>query len=91
MEPSDTEQETLLEFPCEFPIKAIGRMGGFRDTVMDILRPYVPDLEQAEIKIASSRNAGYMSVTVTIIAVSRAQLDTIYMALTEHPDVLMAF
>lgn len=84
--------DTLLEFPCEFPIKAMGRaIIGLEQTVIEIVDRHVGDFDKTRIKTTPSRGGRYISVTVTITATSRAQLDSIYMDLTAHPDILMAF
>jgi putative lipoic acid-binding regulatory protein len=84
--------DTLLEFPCEFPIKAMGRaIIGLEQTVIEIVDRHVEDFDRSRIKTTPSRGGRYISVTVTITATSRAQLDSIYMDLTAHPDILMAF
>lgn len=84
--------ESLLEFPCEFPIKAMGRgIIGLEQTVIEIIGRHVEDFDKSRIKTNPSREGRYISITVTITATSRAQLDSIYMDLTAHPDILMAF
>jgi putative lipoic acid-binding regulatory protein len=88
---SDSD-ESLFEFPCEFPIKAMGRgIIGLEQTVIEIVSRHVVDFDRASVKTNPSRRGKYISVTVTITATSRAQLDSIYMDLTAHPDILMVF
>jgi putative lipoic acid-binding regulatory protein len=88
----DKSEDTLLEFPTEFPIKAMGKaLIGIEQTVIEIVRNHVDDLDESKIRIKPSRNGNYISVTIVITARSRAQLDAIYMELTAHPDVLMSF
>lgn len=84
------DKETLLEFPCEFPIKVIGKAGCDLDAlVFSLVRPHVPDLGEGAIRNRMSRQGRYQAVTVTIQAKSRAQLDAIYLALTANDDILM--
>ncbi|HEX7028742.1 MAG TPA: DUF493 domain-containing protein [Gammaproteobacteria bacterium] len=84
--------ETLFEFPCEFPIKAMGRgIIGLEQTVIEIVSRHVEDFDTVNVKTNPSRRGKYISITVTITATSRAQLDSIYMELTAHPDILMVF
>lgn len=86
------QEETLFEFPCEFPIKAMGKgIIGLEQTVIEIIGRHVEDFDKSRIKTNPSREGRYISITVTITATSRAQLDSIYMELTAHPDILMAF
>lgn len=84
-------EETLLEFPCQFPIKAMGKSGAqFDVTVVEIVRRHVDDLKEGAVSSRPSKGGKYMSVTVVIEATSRAQLDAIYQDLTDHPEILMA-
>lgn len=86
-----TENESLLEFPCQFPIKVMGRHSeNFDAVVVEIVRRHVPDIHEGAVTTRPSKAGNYLSVTVVIEATSRAQLDAIYLGLTAHPDVLMA-
>ncbi|MCC6302892.1 MAG: DUF493 domain-containing protein [Gammaproteobacteria bacterium] len=86
----DQPADSLLEFPCDFPIKAIGKAGHDIDAlVFALVRVHAPDLGEGAIRSRLSRNGGYQAVTVTIRATSRAQLDAIYRALSAHDDILM--
>ncbi|MCC6209040.1 MAG: DUF493 domain-containing protein [Gammaproteobacteria bacterium] len=86
----DQPADSLLEFPCDFPIKAIGKAGCDIDAIVfALVRAHVPDLGEGAIRSRDSRNGGYQSVTVTVRATSRAQLDDIYRALSTHDDIVM--
>ena len=83
--------ESLLEFPCEFPIKAMGRaLDNFDALVVGIIRKHVPEFSDTTVRSRLSRGGKYVSVTVTIQATSREQLDRIYMELTSNEQVLVA-
>ena len=83
--------ETLLKFPCQFPIKAMGKSNlEFDLLVIEIVRRHVPDLHEHAVTTRPSKDANYLSVTVMVQATSKAQLDAIYRDLTSHPQVLMA-
>jgi uncharacterized protein len=85
------EQETLLEFPCRFPIKAMGQDNGtFEALVMELVRKHVPDLGEDAVATRASQGGKYLSVTITVTATSREQLDNIYRELTACEQVLMA-
>jgi len=86
-----TGDHTLLEFPCDFPIKAMGKTeNDFDALVVEIVRKHCPDLLEGAVKSRLSKAGNYVSVTVTIQARSRRQLDKIYLDLTAHEKVLMA-
>lgn len=89
----DPSKGSLLEFPCRFPIKAMGRAdGNFDAVVVQIIRRHAELWADEEQPVASNPSSAgkYISVTVVIEATSQAQLDAIYQDLTESPDVLMA-
>ena len=87
-----TDQEnTLLEFPCQFPIKAMGRAEpGFDALIVGLVRHHAPNVREGAVVSRASRGGKWVSVTVTIEATSQAQLDAIYQALTDHEKVVMA-
>ncbi len=83
--------ETLLDFPCAFPIKAMGRnSGSFESLVSDIVFRHAKPFAGGQVKARESGSGTYLSVTVTISAESRQQLDLIYEDLTTCEQVLMA-
>lgn len=86
-----TGDDSLLKFPCDFPVKAMGKSeADFDALVVEIVRKHCPDLLEGAVKSRLSREGNYVSVTVTIQAESRNQLDKIYMDLTAHEKVLVA-
>ncbi len=86
-----SEEETLLEFPCEFSIKAMGlATPEFDSIVVEIVRQHAPDLGEGAVRTRPSSGGKYLAVTVTINATSKKQLDCIYQALTDHELVLMS-
>ena len=86
-----SNKETLLEFPCQFPIKAMGRNAAdFEAVVVELVRRHVPDLGEGAVQSRDSKGGNYIAVTVTITARSQAQLDAIYQELTACEHVVMA-
>ncbi len=86
-----TREETLFEFPCEFPIKAMGKTGPQLETaVLEIIHRHVPDLPEGAVKLNASKGGKYTSITVTVTAQSKAHLDAIYLELTRCEHVLYA-
>ena len=89
MKPPTTD--SLIEFPCEFPIKAMGRADDdFDALVVSIIRRHSPEFTDATVRKRLSRGGKYVSVTVTIQAQSQEQLDKLYMELNTNEQVLMA-
>ncbi len=80
----------LFEFPCDFPLKVIGKtVDGLAQAILGIVLQHAPDFDPASLELRSSRTGKYLSMTCTIPAVSRAQLDALYRALSAHPLVDM--
>lgn len=78
--------ETLLEFPCDFPVKIMGRDSqSFRDMVVDIVTRHAGETPATT---RPSRDGRYVSMSFTIHATSRAQLDALYCELSANDDVL---
>jgi putative lipoic acid-binding regulatory protein len=83
--------ETLLQFPCEFPVKMMGRETvEFHATVRELVEKHTGPLADGAIESSLSRNNRFVSITITVLAQSQEQLDNIYREVTSHEDVLMA-
>ena len=81
---------SALAFPCEFPIKVMGRkQPGFAQAVSDIVRRHALDFDPATVAMRPSRQGRYLSVTCVVHATSREQLDALYQELCDHPQVVM--
>ena len=81
-------EETLLEFPCDFPVKIMGvRSDGFAQSIAEVMLRHAPDFDAATMEMRVSKAGNYLSLTCTVHATSKAQLDALYLELTRHPDV----
>lgn len=88
---TDQANETLLQFPCEFPIKIMGKNHiDFETAVITIINRHVEDFPEGALTSRTSKNGTYLSITVTIQAQSKDQLDNIYRELSAHELVMMA-
>jgi uncharacterized protein len=84
------EATSALAFPTPFPIKILGRRdAGFAREVLRIVVAHAPDFEPATVETRPSREGTYLSLTATINATSREQLDALYRELCDHPSVVM--
>ncbi len=85
---SDPRKDSLIEYPCRFPIKVMGAMvDGFADALAAVAREFDPDFDPATMELRPSKAGNYLGVTLTITATSREQLDGLYLRLTSHPMV----
>ena len=87
-EPVGSGAETLLEFPCAFPLKIMGlAQNDLAQEVLAVVRRFAPDYDGKDMEMRASSSGKYVSLTCTINAQSKAQLDDLYRALTSHPLV----
>ena len=83
-------KDSLIEYPCDFPLKIFGAtQPDFAQTIAEVVLAHAPDFDAATIEMRSSSNAKYISLTCTIRATSREQLDNLYRDLSSHPMVKM--
>jgi len=88
--PKNELSASLIEYPCEFPLKVFGQQqAGFSQAVMEVVSKHDPQFVAASMEMRASKNARYISLTCTVQAVSRKQLDTIYQELCDHPMIVM--
>ena len=82
--------DSLIEYPCEFPLKIFGlQQAGFAQAVLEVVGKHDPGSSAASMEMRASKNARYVSLTCTIHATSREQLDAVYQELCDHPMVVM--
>lgn len=84
----ETQLETLIEFPCDFPIKVMGEThDDFADEIINTIQQQLPSFDARHIEMRGSSGGRYISLTCTVHVTSKTQLDDIYRALTSHPMV----
>lgn len=84
------DAESALQFPCRFPIKAMGRAEcELVSLVTEVAARHDPHFEPGTVRSKDSSGGRYRSITITIHATSRAQLDAIYRELTAREEILM--
>jgi uncharacterized protein len=80
--------ESLIEYPSDFPIKIMGVMqDAFAQTMVEVVMEHDPSFHAGRMEMRPSSKGTYLSLTVTVRATSREQLDNLYRALTSHPMV----
>ncbi|WP_408058962.1 DUF493 family protein [Undibacterium hunanense] len=81
-------EESLIEYPSDFPIKIMGPMhDDFAQTMVDVVTIHDPTFHAGKVEMRPSSKGAYLSVTVTVRATSREQLDNLYRELSSHPMV----
>jgi len=85
---AELPRETLIEFPCDFPIKIMGaRVDGFAQAVVEVVVEHDPGFDAATVQMRPSSKGNYLALTCTVRAVSQVQLDALYRALSSHPMI----
>jgi uncharacterized protein len=80
--------QTLIEFPCDFPIKVMGETHvDFTSEIIKTIQSQLPSFDASNIEMRGSSGGKYISLTCTVHVTSKLQLDDIYRALTSHPMV----
>lgn len=86
--PDIPPEESLITYPCDFPIKVMGKAHPeFMQAIVELTRGFDPDFDDAKVAQRSSSGGKYIGLTLMVRATSREQLDAIYRALTTHPMV----
>ena len=84
------ESESLIEYPSDFPLKIFGAQHpDFTRSVLEVVMRHAPDFAADSMEIRASKTAKYISLTCTIRATSRRQLDAVYQELCDHPLIKM--
>ena len=83
-------EDSLIEYPCDFPIKVMGlSQQGFAQAIIEVVLRHDPAFNAASMEMRSSKAARYLSLTCTVRATSRVQLDALYQELCDHTMVTM--
>lgn len=85
-----TENSTLMEFPCHFPIKIIGKKtGNFKTDIISLVLKHFPETSAAKISCKASQQGNYLAITAIVYTHDQFSLDALYQSLTKHPDIKM--
>jgi uncharacterized protein len=82
--------ESLLEFPCDFPLKVMGRKEpGFSETIVALVETHAGPLDVGRVRLRESRDGNFVALTIVVRPGSQEELDTIYGVLSAHDQVLI--
>jgi len=83
------QQETLVEFPCDFMIKAMGKSNPeFHQAVVSIVQQHDETFTTDKIVTRESKKGTFVSVTFHVYVENKPDLDAIYQNLTDSEHVL---
>ena len=82
-------QEDLIEFPCDYPVKAMGYTSdGFEDHVLKLVSKHAELTEPKKVTSRASSGGKYTSITVSVKARSREHLELVYAQLKEDDKIV---
>lgn len=88
--PEIPHDQSLIEYPSDFPIKIMGLMHeSFAQTMVEVVVLHDPTFHAGKMEMRPSSKGTYLALTVTILAINREQLDNLYRELSSHPMVKM--
>ena len=83
-------EESLITYPCAFPIKVMGlKVEGFKETMIDVVQQFDKTLDANDVTVRDSSGGKYLGLTLTVSVASREVLDNVYRALSGHAMVKM--
>ncbi len=83
-----TKFDELLEFPCHFPFKVLGSADeSLMDKVVEVVQQHAPGDYRPTSKPSGKGN--FQSVTISIQAQNKDQVEILYKALAEIDTVRM--
>ena len=83
-------RDSIIEFPCDFPIKVIGRSSTkLSELVLSIIRQHISDFLAESMCTKKSGRGKYTSVTITVRVSNKNILDAIYKDLSSKPEIIM--
>ena len=81
-------EQSLIEYPCHFPIKVMGaNVDGYVTAMTNVAKAFDPSFDASTIELRPSKAGNYMGLTLSVYVTSREQLDELYRTLTTHPMV----
>lgn len=83
-----SNEASLIEYPCHFPIKVMGAaVPGFADAMAHVARQFDKGFDVQTIEHRPSKGGNYLGLTLSVWVTHRDQLDELYRTLSSHPMV----
>ncbi len=87
---TDEPEAPRIEFPCDYPIKVLGRsVAEFEQVVIGVVERHAPGFDQETIAVKASSKGTFTSMTITITATGADQLKALHEDLMETGLVQM--
>ena len=86
----EATESSPIQFPCDFTIKVMGKNNDdFENSVVSVIKKHFSDFDEKNVAKKHSKDNNYLSLSITVFAQNKAQLDATYQALTSCDNVLM--
>ena len=73
------DKKPEIEFPCKYPIKVLGDAHpDLNQHVVKVMNTHAPTIKESDLSYKNSSQGKWQSITVTIIATGKPQLDAIF-------------
>lgn len=77
-----------FEFPCEYPVKAMGpNTADFAENILELVKQHAPEVSTDSVQCRASSAGNYQSVTVLVYALSKDHLIRIYQDINTVKEV----
>ena len=84
------DKKPEIEFPCKYPIKVLGEAHpDLNQHVIDVMNRHASTITESDLSAKNSSKGKWPSITVTIIATGKPQLDAIFADLKTSSRVKM--
>ena len=84
------EEPPKIEFPCEYPIKVLGRESEqFQDVILEVFERHAPGFDRDSISVRASSKGTFTALTVIITATGKPQLEALHQDLMATGHVQM--
>mgnify|MGYP001292610129 CR=1 FL=1 len=92
---SDTDNtethSSPMQFPCDFVIKVMGKTSDqFEDEILTLIQKHYQAVTSDNVSKRFSKDQRYTSLSISVHAQNKAELDAVYQDLTQCQSVLMA-
>ena len=88
--PNGHAEESIIKFPCDFTIKIMGKtQSDFEKVALAIIKKHFPQMDASRIQKKLSKDNNYLSLSITVFATSKMQLDALYLELSSTKEILM--
>jgi putative lipoic acid-binding regulatory protein len=83
-------EQPIFKFPTPFNLRVMGEdQDDFKSLVFSIVKRHVPELNENTLTVRPSSEGRFISVMVPFTALSKDQVDAIYIDLSGEKRVLM--